>query len=473
MAKVMLRIDGRDIEADDDKTLLEAAKDAGIFIPTLCHHPALTPIGACRLCSVEIEKNGRKKVVTSCNYPAEEGLAVKTSSPDLFSLRSMIIELLLARSPGEEKIVGLASVYGISSPRFKLADESCILCGLCTRVCQELVGVSAISPILRGVERAVDAPYRDFSEDCMACGACALVCPTAAIKKMKHIYPLTSEEVEEIESRLLRGEIDDEIGVYGEIIGCRGHGEGQDGGAVTSILASAIETGSIDAAVVVMPGEDYRAYAAIVDDLDGVMASAGTKYVRVPLVPKLLLALGSGKRRIAVVGTPCAIRSVRKLQAGGYLGEAFPDAEIFLLGLFCFESFDPARLKRQIRDVFSIDLDEADRVQISKGRFSIFIGDEEYSCRISDLEDDVREGCKYCGDFVSRLADISVGSVGSPEGYSTVIVRSDRGRKLLEAISCTREDVDESEIRKLSAIKRRRAQKQFAKIIDGLERQGL
>lgn len=470
MAKVMLRIDGQDVEADDDKTLLEAAKDAGISIPTLCHHPALTPIGACRLCSVEIEKNGRKKVVTSCNYPIEKGLVVNTSTADIFDLRSMILELLLARSPGEPKIVRLAEEYGISSTRFEPAGESCILCGLCTRVCQELVGVSAISPILRGVERAVDAPYRDFSEECMACGACALVCPTAAIKNMEHIYPLTSEEAEEIESRLLAGEIDEVIGVRADIFGCRGHGEGQDGGAVTTILASAVEKGSIDAAVVVMPGDDYRAYAAIVDDLDGVMASAGTKYVRVPLVPKLLLALESGKRRIAVVGTPCAIRSVRRLQAGGYLGEAFPGAEIVLVGLFCFESFDPARLKRHIRDAFSIDLDEAQRVQIAKGRFSIFIGDEVRSCKVSDLDGDISEGCLFCADFVSRLADISVGSVGSPEGYSTVIVRSDRGQKLLEGTDCSRERVDEGQIRKLSAIKRRRAEKRFKEIIDGLER---
>ncbi|MDF0590366.1 Coenzyme F420 hydrogenase/dehydrogenase, beta subunit C-terminal domain [Methanotrichaceae archaeon Mx] len=465
----MLRIDGRDLEADDDKTLLEAAKDAGIIIPTLCHHPALTPIGACRLCSVEIERNSRIKVVTSCNYPVEAGLVVKTSSPEIFSLRSMILELLLARSPGEARIAALAKEYGVSTPRFKLADESCILCGLCTRVCQELVGVSAMSPILRGVERAVDAAYRDFSEDCMACGACALVCPTAAIREMEHIYPLTPEETEEIESRLLSGEIDEDMGVCADVFGCRGHGEGQDGGAVTTILASAIEMGSIDAAVVVMPGDDYRAYAAIVDDHDGVMASAGTKYVRVPLIPKLLLALGSGKRRIAVVGTPCQIRSVRRLQAGGYLGGTFPDAEIVLVGLFCFESFDPARLKRHIRDAFSIDLDEAERVQIAKGRFSIFIGDEVRSCKVSDLDGDISEGCLFCADFVSRLADISVGSVGSPEGYSTVIVRSDRGRRLLEGMDCSRERVDEGEIRKLSAIKRRRAEKRFKEIIDGLE----
>ncbi|MGB3943360.1 MAG: Coenzyme F420 hydrogenase/dehydrogenase, beta subunit C-terminal domain, partial [Methanothrix sp.] len=232
----------------------------------------------------------------------------------------------------------------------------------------------------------------------------------------------------------------------------------------------AIEGGAIDAAIVVMPEDEYRASASMVDDLDGVMASAGTKYVRVPLVPKLLEALGSGKRRVAVVGTPCAIRSVRKLQVGGYLREAFPGAEIVLVGLFCFESFDPARLKRHVRDLFSIDLDEAERVQISRGRFSIFIGDEEYSCRISDLEDDVREGCEYCGDFVSRLADISIGSVGSPEGYSTVIVRSDRGRRLLSTAKFSRGEVDPGDIGKLCAIKRRRAEKRFARIIDGLGR---
>lgn len=258
MTKVMLRIDDREIETDDDKTLLEAAKDAGICIPTLCHHPALDPTGACRLCSVEIEKNGRKKIVTSCNYPVEEGLNVNTSSPDVRHLRAMILELLLARCPEEPKIVKLAKEYGITSPRFRLADESCILCGLCARVCQELVGVSAISPISRGVERAIDTPYRDFSDDCIACGACALVCPTNAIKKLSNVYPLTPEETIEIEDRLLQGERDEEIGVYSDILACRTHREGQDGGAVTAMLAKAIDKGEIDAAIVVLQGRSIE-----------------------------------------------------------------------------------------------------------------------------------------------------------------------------------------------------------------------
>jgi coenzyme F420-reducing hydrogenase beta subunit len=468
MAKVILRIDEREIETDDKKTLLEAAKDAGIYIPTLCHHPALDPTGACRLCSVEIEKNGKTKVVTSCNYPVKEGLTVRTSSPDIFDLRAMILELLLARCPEESKIINLAKEYGISSPRFRIADESCILCGLCARVCQELVGVSAISPISRGVERAIDAPYRDFSQDCMACGACALICPTNAIKKMKNIYPLTSEETRAIESRFLQGEIDEDIGINSDILACRAHREGQDGGAVTSMLANAIEKGAIDAAIVVLQGEEYRADAAISESFDAVLDSRGTKYLRVPVISKLLEALRSGKSRLAVVGTPCQIRAVRKLELAGHLSEEFPEAEITLIGLFCFESFDRMDLRQHIQDMFAVDLDKAERIQIAKGRFSIFMGDDEYSCKVSDLEGDVSEGCRFCNDFVSRLADISVGSVGSPEGYSTVIVRSNRGRKLLELIERSDVEVNEKEIAKLNAIKRRRAERQFEKIIEGL-----
>ncbi len=468
MAKVTLRIDDRVIETDDGKTLLEAAREEGIYIPTLCHHPALDPTGVCRLCSVEVEKNGRKIIVTSCNYPVEGGLKVKTTSPDLFHLRAMILELLLARCPKEPKIANLAKEYGVSSPRFRLADESCILCGLCARVCQELVGVSAISPVSRGVERAIDAPYRDFSKDCIACGACALICPTSAVKKMKNIYPLTSEETREIEGRFLRGEMDEDIGVFSDVLACRGHREGQDGGAVTTILAKAVERGAIDAAVVVLSGEEYRAEAAIAESVGAVLDSRGTKYLRVSVIPKLLEALRSGKRRLAVVGTPCQIRAARKLELEGSLGEEFPDAEIILIGLFCFESFDRVKLRRHVQDMFAADLEKADRIQIGKGKFSIFVGREEHSCKVSDLEEDVNEGCRFCGDFVSRLADISVGSVGSPEGYSTIIVRSDRGRRLLELIEGAEVEVNREEIAKLNGIKRRRAERQFKKIIDGL-----
>jgi coenzyme F420-reducing hydrogenase beta subunit len=457
--KLKLKIDDHLIETDGAGTILEAARGAGIRIPTLCYHPALEPYGACRLCSVEIEKNGRKRIVTACNYPVEDGLVVKTSSPEIIDIRKMIVELLLARCPKESRLQELAKEYGIDEPRFKLDDETCILCGLCTRVCEELVGVSAISAVNRGVERGVDAPYMDLSEDCIGCGSCALVCPTNAIKGMKNIFPTTPEDAREIEDGFLKGLRDQELGVYSDLLAGKASVPGQDGGMVTSLLL---------AAIVVPQSKGNVLQAAVADKVDEITAAKGTKYERVSMISRLRDALREGKRRVAVVGTPCQIRAIRKIQSQGYLKDEFPDAEIILLGLFCFESFDHRDLRDRIKEIMDIDLDDANKIQISKGSYVVSIGEENHSCSVKELESAVREGCQFCNDFVSKLADISVGSVGSPDGYSTVIVRSETGKRLVEAAGFARADANRDEIAKLSRLKRRKAEKSFAKITDGL-----
>jgi len=165
-------------------TILEAAKSVGINIPTLCYHPALTPFGACRICSVEITQRGRSRIVTSCVYPVEEGLVVKTRSDKVIRERRVLIELMLARAPKAKVIQDLAHEYGIEKTRFKVEDEDnlCILCGLCARICEERMGRSAISFVGRGINRKIDTPFHIQTEECMACGACAFVCPTGAIK---------------------------------------------------------------------------------------------------------------------------------------------------------------------------------------------------------------------------------------------------------------------------------------------------
>lgn len=466
--KFRLKIDDHEIEADGAGTLLEAARGAGIHIPTLCYHPALEPYGSCRLCSVEIEKGGRKRIVTACNYPVEDGLVVRTSSPEIIDIRKMIVELLLARCPEERRIQELAREYGIDEPRFKLEDEACILCGLCTRVCEELVGVSAINSINRGVERGVDAPYNDLSEDCIGCGSCAIVCPTDAVRGMKNIFPTTPEDVRAIEDGYLKGERDQELGVCCDLLAGKASIPGQDGGIVTSLLLAGIEKGLIDAAIVVPQRRGFGLEAAIADDADEIEAARGTKYARVSVISRLRDALKDGKRRVAVVGTPCQIRAVRKIQKQGSLKEEFPEAELILLGLFCFESFDQRDLKDLIKGKLGVDLDDADKIQITKGNYIVSIGDENHSCSVKDLESAVREGCQFCNDFVSKLADISVGSVGSPEGYSTVIVRSESGKRLIEAAGFARAPANRDEIAKLSRLKRRKAEKSFAKITDGL-----
>jgi coenzyme F420-reducing hydrogenase beta subunit len=473
MTKLKIMIDCQEIETaagGGPATILEAARLAGIYIPTLCHHPSLVAYGSCRLCTVQIVKNGRKKFVTACNYPIEEGLVVNTCTQEIADIRRMILELLIARCPQEKRLQDMAGEYGIFKPRFALEDKNCILCGLCYRVCEELVGVCAINAQSRGVSRDVDTPYGELSEDCIACGACALVCPTKSITERKNIYPLSSADIKEMEEEFLSGTIDNgyDLGVKREMFAGKSKIEGQDGGMVTSILKQGIENGLLDAAVVAQKNEICGANAAYVDEADSILQAKGTKYVRLSVIAPLLEALNQGKKRIAVVGTPCQIRSVRKLQRQGYFIENFPDAGIFLIGLFCFESFDYESLKSRMAELFGIDLDMAEKIQIARGKFIVAIDGKEYSCRVRELEKQVRAGCRFCGDLVNRLADISIGSIGSADGYSTVIVRSERGERLLDAVQFDRKEINREEIAKLAAIKKKNADKSLAGIEAGL-----
>ncbi len=182
---ITLNIDGKKLKAKGEQTILEVARENGIDIPTLCYHENLAPYGACRLCIVEIFKNGRSRLVTSCLYPVEEGLEVKTNSSRVINNRKMIMELLLARCSKNKAIKELASSMGVEQPSFKseyLEDEDCILCGLCVRACEQVVERSAISLVNRGVKREVAPPFLEPSPSCIGCGSCSYVCPTGAIK---------------------------------------------------------------------------------------------------------------------------------------------------------------------------------------------------------------------------------------------------------------------------------------------------
>lgn len=187
MKEITLIIDGTERTAQEGMTILEAAQEAGITIPTLCYHKSVTPSGVCRLCTVEILKGGKSRLVTACTYPVEEGIEVKTNSATVRKTRKMLLELLLARCPNVSVLQQLGQEYGLKKPRLKkIKNEDCILCGLCTQVCQEKMGVSAINFVGRGVNRTVDFPFERMWDVCVACGACTYVCPTGHIQNEAH-----------------------------------------------------------------------------------------------------------------------------------------------------------------------------------------------------------------------------------------------------------------------------------------------
>lgn len=179
---ITLTINGIRTEVESGTTLLEAAQFLGIPIPTLCHHDGLSPYGACRLCLVEIGVSPKSRLVTSCSYPAEPGLQVRTASARVLNARRMILELLLASCPQSKIIQDLASAHGIRQQRFKQEHEDCILCGLCVRMCAEQMMAGAIGFRHRGQARTIGTPFDKKSEVCRLCGACMYICPACQLR---------------------------------------------------------------------------------------------------------------------------------------------------------------------------------------------------------------------------------------------------------------------------------------------------
>jgi len=179
---VPFKIDGQPVEGKEGGNILEVALDTGIEVPHLCYNESVKPYGACRLCLVEVSRKGRSRMTTSCTYPVQEGIEVFTQTEKVLRARRMIIELILAMCPGDREIQEMAVEMGVKEVRFKREEKDCILCGLCARVCDEVVGAHAIQFASRGDRREMIPPFAGEAMNCIACGACVVACPVDVIK---------------------------------------------------------------------------------------------------------------------------------------------------------------------------------------------------------------------------------------------------------------------------------------------------
>jgi coenzyme F420 hydrogenase subunit beta len=335
----------------------------------------------------------------------------------------------------------------------------CLRCGACMTVC-----VNGLSPILIKQARAKNDANKLMklnAEYCAGCGNCNLVCPARIHLEGNTLgYNLMPEEATAINEQFLTGKADETLGVYSDIFAAKSSIAGQDGGVATAVLASGMKKNLFDAAIVVQRIDGYLADAVIAENVDDLLKAKGTKYVRVSMMEKLGELLAKGKRKIAIVGTACQVRAARRLQQ--VLKKKYPDLELTIIGLFCYEIFDYKKLKEETQRLLKVNLDDAEKTQITKGKYIVTIKGKDYSVAVKELSAATEKRCLSCPDFTAMYSDISVGSVGSADGYSTVIVRSDVGKELVAKLDLTKGTVNVDEVTKLAVMKKDRSDKNIA-----------
>ncbi|MEJ2068986.1 MAG: NAD(P)H-dependent oxidoreductase subunit E [Syntrophobacterales bacterium] len=184
---IKLTINDKMVEVPEGTTILQAARQEGIKIPTLCYYEAIKPYGGCRLCVVEVTRDGRTALTASCSYPVAEGIQVLTDTERVLKVRRLVIDLLWSRSPDLPILASIAHELGLERPSYPMGDSQCILCDLCTRVCSELEQLGVIGMQGRGTKREVLTPFGELASVCQECGVCGFVCPTAWIHEVAKI----------------------------------------------------------------------------------------------------------------------------------------------------------------------------------------------------------------------------------------------------------------------------------------------
>jgi coenzyme F420 hydrogenase subunit beta len=296
------------------------------------------------------------------------------------------------------------------------------------------------------LEHKVIAP-----EACCRCGTCEAFCPRIEHKQNKPALvdydplcglcfaycPRTFLEMSDLEAKLFgRARSQQEVlGIYGKAVSAQSKAKtdkAQDGGVATALLVHALEKGLIDCAVVTDRDEMWRPVPRVAATAEEIISAAGTKYTIANSVFALKEAMEKGYTKIGFVGTPCQIQALRKVQLLGEPYELGQEKIALLVGLFCMENFDYDYLMEGlVKGTFGLRPQDVARFEIQKGMFRA-IDDKgtAHEVKIDETESYTFKGCGPCFDFSAELADVSVGSVGSPSEWSTVLTRTPAGAGL-------------------------------------------
>lgn len=230
------------------------------------------------------------------------------------------------------------------------------------------------------------------------------------------------------------------LGTYKEVVTARSTDKqiqkiAQDGGIVSALFCYALDEKIIDGAVVAGPGEDFwKPQPMVAMSSEEILAAAGTKYTFSPNVWMLKEAVRQyGLEKVGTVAIPCQTMGIRKMQSYPFGVRFLADKIALLTGIFCMENFPYESLKTFISEKAGISPELVEKMDIGKGKFILHTADDVISLPLKETHGYEQNGCKVCLDYVAELADVSTGSVGSGDGWSTVFTRTDVGETVFKA----------------------------------------
>ncbi len=300
------------------------------------------------------------------------------------------------------------------------AKRICCLCGTCAAFCDKI-------KITEG-EGGKKEPQ--FCEDYdTVCGLCYAFCPRTFLPRADIEWKLFGET--------RAGEEEEVLGVYRRGYSARATKEdirkkGQDGGVVTALLTYVLDGGIIDCGVITTADDQWKPVTKLARTYDDLKAGAGTKYTLYPSVTGVRDAIEAGCEKIGFVGLPCQMQGLRKVQTAEQPYDVGANKVKLLIGLFCMENFTEALLNFVETKCANGSLKGVSKFNI-KGKELIVSEKDTFSIPLADIKSYIGEGCLVCMDYTAELADISVGSVGSDDGWSTVFARTAQGEALVKA----------------------------------------